>query len=106
MNHDIQPEAVAGGLLVGGVMIFGILLAMVTMGLLIWSLIWVYRDAETRGKSGVAVALLVFLVGWPMSLLAWLVFRPEFYHRQVMPSLPPPMPKPDPLLKSSRVEES
>jgi hypothetical protein len=49
----------------------------VLLGLLIWSLVWVYKDAEARGKPGCIVALLVFLLSWPLSLLAWIVFRPE-----------------------------
>lgn len=51
-------------------------LAVILM-LLIASLVWVYRDAERRGKSGVLVALLVLFLDWPVSLLLWLVFRPE-----------------------------
>lgn len=47
------------------------------LGLLIWSLIWVYGDAERRGKSGWLVVLLVLFLDWPISLLVWLVFRPE-----------------------------
>ena len=61
--------------------LFWILLAapfvLVVLGLLIWSLIWVYQDAEKRGKPAWLVVLLVFLLNWPISLLAWLVFRPE-----------------------------
>jgi hypothetical protein len=47
------------------------------------SIIWAYWDAKSRGKPGWALALLVALspffalVGWPLSLLAWVVFRPE-----------------------------
>jgi len=47
------------------------------------SIIWAYRDAQARGKSGVALALLVALspffafIAWPLSMLAWVVFRPE-----------------------------
>ena len=47
------------------------------LGLLIWSLIWVYGDAERRGKPGWLVVLLVLFLNWPISLLVWLVFRPE-----------------------------
>lgn len=47
------------------------------LALMFWSLWWVYDDAEARGKSGCLVAILVFLIGWPISLLAWVVFRPE-----------------------------
>jgi hypothetical protein len=46
-------------------------------GLLVASLIWVYRDAEARNKSGLLVVLLVLLLNWPLSLLLWLVFRPD-----------------------------
>jgi hypothetical protein len=35
---------------------------------------WVYRDAESRGKSGWLVILLV--LNFPVGLIAWLVFRP------------------------------
>ncbi len=47
------------------------------LGLLIWSLVWVYGDANRRGKPGWAVVLLVLFLEWPISLLVWLVFRPE-----------------------------
>jgi len=47
------------------------------LGLLIWSLVWVYGDAEKRGKPGWLVVLMVLFVNWPFSLLVWLVFRPE-----------------------------
>ena len=64
--------------------IFGIALFFVAaflvigiLALLVWSLIWVYRDAEARGKPGWAVSLLVLILKWPISLLAWIVFRPE-----------------------------
>ena len=51
--------------------------ALLILGLLIWSLIWVYSDAEKRGKSGWLVVAMVFFLNWPASLLVWLVFRPE-----------------------------
>ena len=61
--------------------IIGILLiaplALLFLGLLIWSLIWVHGDAIKRGKPGWAVVLLVLLLEWPISLLVWLVFRPD-----------------------------
>jgi len=41
------------------------------------SIIWVYRDANSRGKPGWAVALLVAFAYWPFGLLAWVIFRPE-----------------------------
>jgi hypothetical protein len=55
----------------------GISCVFILLVLLIWSLVWVFNDAEARGKSGCLVALLVFFLSWPISLLVWLVFRPE-----------------------------
>jgi hypothetical protein len=52
-------------------------LTLVILGLLVWSLIWVHGDAVKRGKPGWAVVLLVLLLEWPISLLVWLVFRPD-----------------------------
>lgn len=52
-------------------------LILVITGLLIWSLIWVHGDAVQRGKPGWAVVLLVLFLDWPISLLLWIVFRPE-----------------------------
>jgi len=43
------------------------------IGLLI--AIWVYKDAEKRGKSGVLWLLLVWLT-FPIGLIIWLVVRP------------------------------
>jgi hypothetical protein len=54
---------------------------MCLFALLAASLFWVYRDAEARSKSGILVALLVLLLNWPISLLLWLVFRPEYETR-------------------------
>ncbi len=54
---------------------------LIILGLLIWSLIWVHRDAELRGKQGWLVVLLVLFLDWPISLVVWLVFRPEVKKR-------------------------
>ncbi len=53
------------------------IVVLVFAALWIWSIVWAYRDAERRGKSGVLVALVVALLSWPISLLLWLVIRPE-----------------------------
>lgn len=58
-------------------LIFLIPFILVIIGLLIWSLVWVYGDAGKRGKPGWLVVLLVLFLNWPFSLLIWLVFRPE-----------------------------
>lgn len=41
------------------------------------SIVWAYRDAESRGKSGCLVAVLVMFLSWPIGLLAWIIFRPD-----------------------------
>ena len=45
--------------------------------LYVWSGIWAYQDASKRGKPPLLVALLVLLVGWPISLLVWIALRPD-----------------------------
>jgi hypothetical protein len=55
----------------------GLIFVLLFLGLLIWSLIWVYGDAERRGKSGCLVVLLVLLSSWPISLLLWIISRPD-----------------------------
>jgi len=55
------------------VAVFGL----VFLGLFIWSIVWSYADAERRGKPGCLIALLVAFVSWPLSLLFWLIARPD-----------------------------
>ena len=55
----------------------GIPFILAVLALLVWSLIWVYQDAEKRGKPGWLVLLMVLFLNWPVSLLVWAVFRPE-----------------------------
>lgn len=45
---------------------------------IVWgmSAIWVYRDAQDRGKTGFLVMMLVLLCAWPFSLLFWVMVRP------------------------------
>lgn len=62
---DYLPQALAVLLVIGILCVY------------IWSIVWAYRDAEARGKSGCLVALLVLLLPLPVGLIAWLVFRPE-----------------------------
>ena len=60
--------------------IFGLLacaVSVVFLGLYIWSIFWAFGDAESRGKSGCLVALLVAFLSWPIGLVVWLVFRPN-----------------------------
>jgi uncharacterized membrane protein len=69
----VQSNASSGDVIAG---IFVLILLALFVGVFIWSLFWAYQDAEERGKSGCLVVLLILLVGWPISLLLWVVFRP------------------------------
>lgn len=53
------------------------LFGLIVLGLYIWSIVWAYRDAESRGKPGLLIALMIALLSWPISLLVWIAFRPE-----------------------------
>jgi len=59
---------------------FNIILATIFGGAFLFLTIaffaWLKRDAESRGKSGCLICLLVLLLQIP-GLLIWLVFRPE-----------------------------
>lgn len=41
------------------------------------SFVWLYQDAEERGKKGLTAILLVLLTGWPISFLWWFWLRPK-----------------------------
>ena len=45
--------------------------------LLIANVIWAYRDARERGRSGILVGLLVLLIPFPLGVIVWLIFRPR-----------------------------
>lgn len=55
--------------------------------LVIWILvgIWVYKDAEKRGKSGVLWLILVILLGI-IGIIIWLVIRPPIGGEKTEPS--------------------
>jgi hypothetical protein len=62
-----------------GVGIFAIIviciIGLIFLAIYIASLVWVYRDANRRGKPGIVVALLVGLISWPIGLIVWLLIR-------------------------------
>lgn len=56
--------------------------ALAILGLFVWSLVWVYRDAEVRGKEGWLALLVVLFMNWPFSLLIWMLFRPDIKEKK------------------------
>jgi len=40
------------------------------------SIIWIFRDAKERGKSGLMACLFAVVGMWPLSLIWWLWLRP------------------------------
>jgi hypothetical protein len=77
---------------------FGGLLALLTLAVAIWILVWVYKDAQSRGMSGALWAILVFflhIVGLVVYLLVRSghpVRKPET--AQGAPAAPAPPPAP------------
>jgi hypothetical protein len=71
---------------VGG--FFGLLplafLPLILLALWIFVLVWVYRDAESRGRSGILWALLVF-IGNVIGLIIYLIVRNESVPRPLAP---------------------
>ena len=49
--------------------------ALIALGY-IASLVWIYRDAQFRGKPALVVLILAGVIAWPVSLLVWIALRP------------------------------
>lgn len=72
----IQEAASDGDGGMGAVaIIIALIVGLIFFAIYIASLVWVYRDANRRGKSGILVALLVALISWPIGLLVWVLVR-------------------------------
>ena len=52
------------------------ILPLLILALYVGSILWAYRDAETRGKNGMPMAAFVALVPWPLGLVVWAFVRP------------------------------
>jgi len=70
------------GLTIGGLALFALLIAV---------LVWVYRDAESRGMSGILWALIVF-IGHIVGLIIYLIVRSDHPVRAPSPAGPSPVP--------------
>jgi hypothetical protein len=54
-----------------------LILVVVLICIPLWTTVWAYRDANSRGKPGFLVALMVLVLVWPIGLLFWLITRPD-----------------------------
>jgi len=52
------------------------IVSLITVGLCVWSLFWIFNDAKKRGKNSWGVVLFAIVAGYPISLLWWLWLRP------------------------------
>ena len=54
-----------------------ILMFLVGPAIYVASLVWVFRDAERRGSSGILVTIMVAIIAWPLGLIIWWFVRPD-----------------------------
>ena len=66
-----------GAILLGGSFLILILLIPILIA------IWIYKDAEKRGKNGALWLIIVILTSW-FGVIIWFVVRPKSYSRQVV----------------------
>lgn len=73
---DFSTDPNAAGAFMGMAMISCLIFALIWFVVWILVAIWVYKDAEKRGKSGVLWLIIVILLGL-IGLIIWLVVRGE-----------------------------
>jgi hypothetical protein len=56
--------------------IVGVVLGLLILVLFLGSLIWLYQDAQSRGKTGCLWVLIVFFT-WPFGLIAYILLRDQ-----------------------------
>lgn len=57
--------------------VLGIIFFLGFIALYFWSVFFTYRDAKSRGKPAIIIALLVAFVAWPLGFLIWMIARPR-----------------------------
>jgi chromate transport protein ChrA len=45
--------------------------------IMVYTLVKLYRDANSRGKSGIVAILFILICGWPFSFIWWWWLRPK-----------------------------
>ena len=61
---------------------FPFVVILVIFALCLLILIWAFHDAESRGKSGLLVVIMVVLLGLVPGLLIWYILRPQTLSRE------------------------
>jgi hypothetical protein len=56
--------------------IVGVVLGLLILVLFLGSLVWLYQDAQSRGKTGCLWALIAFFT-WPFGLIAYILLRDQ-----------------------------
>src|SRR6187397_1254443 len=78
MNKLFDPASfnLAGFKLEGPViLVIPLLLGIIAAS--VYSLMWIFRDAEQRRKNGFIAIIFILMTGWPLSLVWWLWLRPK-----------------------------
>lgn len=68
----LDNGGLAGGLLAGTMCLIPVIFFIIA----IFIAVWVYKDAEKRGKSG-ALWLIIVLITGIIGLIVWLLVRPD-----------------------------
>ena len=69
--------------------------SLMALVIMVISYVWMYRDAEKRGKSGCLVILVMLLFAvWPLNLIVWVVCRPPLLGGPPQQPQQPPQPPP------------
>ena len=61
---------------IGAYLVIGAV-CLLLFALYVFTIFWAWGDANSRGKPGCLVALLVAFLSWPLGLVLWVIFRPN-----------------------------
>lgn len=61
----------------GIALVISLVVLLVMFIVYIWSLVWLFRDANRRKCNALVITFLVAIFAWPIGLLIWLLARPR-----------------------------
>lgn len=59
----------------------GSIIIVVALAIQVITMIWLFRDARARGRSGCLIAALALILSAPTVAIMWLLLRPSSKHR-------------------------